>query len=418
MRIIREIEENDLDEFMRITLEAFPGMRIAGPEERQGLHERLRKVMDEPIVHFLAVWEGDQMVGVMRFYDFTMKLHSTRTLVGGVGGVAVDLRHKKERVAADIVNHFIDFYRRKEACLTALYPFRPDFYRRMGYGYGLKMNRYRFKADSLPSGWSKEGIDFLTAQDKQAVHDCYDRFLERTNGLIELPPHVLEGLFSDPAIKIVGLRKNNQVAGYLVFRFETAKEDNFLLNHLYVRALIYDDVEALRPLIAFLRSQADQVDRIIYETQDDMFFHLLADPRNGSGNLLAGLWHETNSQGIGIMYRVIDVPRLFAILQDRNFGGVNCRVAIDLTDSFRPEIGGRYVLNVTRGDVELVSPESGRVDCVVTMDISTFSSLAVGAIDFSRLVVYGLASVSDPACVAVIDRMFHTDQPPLCMTSF
>jgi predicted acetyltransferase len=44
----------------------------------------------------------------MRLYDFTMKLLSTRTLVGGLGSVAVDLLHKKEKVARDMILRFMD----------------------------------------------------------------------------------------------------------------------------------------------------------------------------------------------------------------------------------------------------------------------------------------------------------------------
>ncbi len=88
-------------------------------------------------------------------------------------------------------------------------------------------------------------------------------------------------------------------------------------------------LQALSELLTFVRSQADQFDRIVYETQDDQFHFLLADPRNGSGNLLMGLWHEVNTQGTGIMYRVVDVPTLFAELADHDFGAQTCRLRLD-----------------------------------------------------------------------------------------
>lgn len=416
MRTIREVHESELSEFMRVTTEAFPGMKVVTPEEKDRLMERLQKVRQEPIVHFFGVWEGRDMVGVMRFYDFTMKLHNTRALVGGTGGVAVDLRHKKEHIAAEIINFFIDYYLEKGACLVALYPFRPDFYRQMGFGYGVKMNRYCFPAQALPPGGMKTNVDFLGMEDKQEVHDCYDRFLERTNGLIELPPHVLESLFTDPSLRIIGYRDNGRLRGYLIFRFEPLRDDNFLLNDLYVRALVYDDVEALGGLLAFLRTQADQVNRIIYETQEEMFFHLLSDPRNGTGNLLAGLWHETNTQGMGIMYRVIDVRRYFEMLRDRDFGGVTCRLRIDLADSFRPDNAGSYHLQFTEGRAEVVA--KGETDCAIALDVSSFSSLAVGAVDFSTLHGYGLATISDTVYVPLVNRLFKADARPFCMTSF
>ena len=415
MRTIREVEESELDEFLRITIEAFPGMKVSGPEERTRMLERLARVMKEPIVHFFGVFEAGRLIGVMRFYDFTMRLHETDALVGGVGGVAVDLRYKKERVAADMIRFFLDHYRDKGAPLTALYPFRPDFYHRMGFGFGVKLNRYSFPPNALPAR-PKARVEFLSADDKAAVGDCYERFRLRTNGLLQLPPHVLDSLFTDPAMRLVGVRDGQRVRGYLLFRFDPAAGDNWLANDLYVRTLVYDDAAALAALLGFVRTQADQVQRVIYETQDDTFHFLLPDPRDGTGTLLAGLWHETNTQGAGIMYRVIDTARLFDVLRDHDFGGQTATLGLTLTDTFLPENAGRTVLRVDDGRVRLA--DGGPADVEINLDVSNFSSLIVGAIDFARLYGYGLATISDPTAVPLVDRLFRAGQRPWCMTHF
>lgn len=415
MRTIREVEESELEELLRITVEAFPGMKVSGPEERTRMLERLARVMKEPIVHFFGVYEAGRLIGVMRFYDFTMRLHETDALVGGVGGVAVDLRHKKERVAADMIRFFLDYYRDKGAALTALYPFRPDFYHRMGYGFGVKLNRYSFPPAALPAR-PKARVEFLTTEDKAAVGDCYERFRRRTNGLLQLPPHVLNSLFTDPSMRLVGVRDGDRVRGYLLFRFDPAAGDNWLANDLTVRTMVYDDAAALAALLGFVRTQADQVQRVIYETQDDTFHFLLPDPRDGTGKLLAGLWHETNTQGAGIMYRVIDTPRLFEVLGDHDFGGATATLGLTLTDSFLPQNAGRTVLRVENGRVAL--QEGGTADVEISLNVSEFSSLIVGAIDFARLYDYGLATISDPAAVPLVDRLFRAAQRPWCMTHF
>ena len=416
MRTIRDVREDELAEFLRITVEAFPGMKVVSPEDKERMHERLAAVSREPIVHFVAVYEDEQMVGIMRMYDFTMKLRSARTLVGGVGGVAVDLRRKKEKVAADLIGHFLRHYRERGAAMTALYPFRPDFYRRMGFGYGSKMYRYSFLPGGLHHGRAKSHIVNLTADDKADVAACYDRFLERTNGLIELPPHVLSALFSDPALKMVGYRANGRLEGYLLFRFEPLRDDNFLQNNLVIRALVYDHTAALTELLTYLHTQADQVSRVIYETQDENFYHLLQDPRDGSDNLLAGLWHQTNTQGLGIMYRVVDVRRLFEVLAGHDFGGQSVRLRLTVDDTFLPENRGSYLLDVEAGRARLLS--DGAADAEVSLGISEFSSLMAGSVGFRALVEYGLATLSEPRLLETVDRLFHAPQRPICMTNF
>lgn len=417
MREIREITEEELPTFLRITSQAFPGMRVVTEDDQLRMQERLRRIMHEPIVHFLALYEDGEMVGVMRAYDFTMKLRSVRTLVGGLGGVAVDLRRKREHVAYDMVQYFHAMYRAKGACLTALYPFRPDFYRRMGYGFGTRMNRYVLDPATLSGDGAKEGIVYLDAGDKDALHACYDRLVERTNGLIELPPHVLDGLFSDASALIVGCRSEGELTGYLLGRLVPTREDNFLANDLEIRALVYDNPAALGQLLAFIRSQADQVSRVVWETQDEMVPFLSSDPRNGSGNLLAGLWHETNTQGTGIMYRVLDTGRVFEVLASHAFGGVSCRLALELEDSFLPANAGRTVVYFDEGRAQVMDP-ADPVDVTLSLEAGNFASLITGAISVRQLLGYGLAQLSEAAYVPAVHGLFFTEQKPWCMTHF
>ena len=73
---------------------------------------------------------------------------------------------------------------------------------------------------SPPSTGDAPGrVDFLTAADREEVAACYGRFQERTNGLLEMAPHMLDQLFADPASRLVGLRHEGELRGYMAFRF-------------------------------------------------------------------------------------------------------------------------------------------------------------------------------------------------------
>ncbi len=315
-----------------------------------------------------------------------------------------------------MIRYFLDYYRQKGAGLVALYPFRPDFYHRMGFGYGVKMNRYSFRPEALPNAGRGATVDFLGQAHREEIAACYERYLERTNGLIAMPSYLLDALLNDTSSRIVGYREDGRLRGYAVFRFEPAPGDNWLVNNILLRNLIYNDTAALMALLGFLRKQADQVARILYDTQDETFQYLLSDPRDGSGKLLAGLWHQTNTQGTGIMYRVIDVTALFRALADHDFGGVSARVRFNLTDTFLPENAGSHL--VTFSDGRATVGGRGAADVEVAFDIADFSSLVVGAVDFRRLHEYGRAAISDTAYVPVINRIFHIEQRPWCLTHF
>lgn len=74
--------------------------------------------------------------------------------------------------------------------------------------------------------------------------------------------------------------------------------------------------------------------RLFFQTQDEAFHHLLTDPRDGSDHKIPFVYHQTNVSGVGLMYRVINVKRLFMNLGDHRFGQSNLTVTFDIQDSF------------------------------------------------------------------------------------
>lgn len=416
MRTIQELTGAQLARYVDITANAYPGIKIVTAEEKERTRQRTAAMAADPGVRLYGLFEEGEMLGVMRCHDFTMQLFETRALVGGLGGVAVDLLHKKEKVARDMVHFFLRDYRARGACLTALYPFRPDFYRQMGFGYGTKLTQYSITPDSLPRGAAKGNVRFLAAADRPALLACYDRVMTRTHGLMAKQDSAVDGLFQSAAARIAGCWEDGELRGYLVFTFRPTRDDNFLAHDLLVRELIYETPAALAALLTFLHTQADQVARIQFQTQDESFYFLLRDPRNGTGNILPSVWHESNVQGVGLMYRVIDVPRLFEVLGGHDFGGQSCRLRVELADSFLPENAGVYGVGVENGRFHPV--DAATADVSIALDVAEFSALVTGVVGFRQLVEYGLAAISDAQWLDVVHRLFHAAQPPRCLTSF
>lgn len=415
-RVIRPLQtETDWEQYTTLAINAYPGVSVSGDAARRRYKERGQKMDADAIIHIYGLFEADKMQGIMRLYDFTMNLHNRMIQVGGIGGVGVDLLHKKEHVAYDMMQFFLKHYREKGAALAALYPFRPDFYKQMGFGYGRKMNQYRIQPTSLPDG-SRQNVTILDASHKQAFNDCYNRQMAVNNGLMAHSDFALEMVFTSPKLQKIGCWQNGQLRGYLLFTFEPVPNGNFLRNNIMVRTLIYENVDALRELLAFLRAQADQIETIILNTQDEDFHLMLRDPRNGSHNLMPSVYHESNTQGVGIMYRVLDVPRLFAVLADHNFAGQSCTVQINLTDSFWPVNAGSWRLMVENGNA-ILNPNV-HPDVEIGLDVAEFSSLIIGATTFRQLLAYGLATISDADYAEKIHHLFYTPHKPICHTPF
>ena len=417
MSRIKRIGVGDYDRFIDIVVNAYPGMGVQDTEEeKKRVRERLLQLeKSDPKIRTYGLYRNNELLGGMRLFDFDMTLFETCIPVGGVGLVAVDLNHKKERVCKELIEFFHQHYLDKGACMTSLYPFRPDFYRKMGYGYGPKLSQYYIKPDDLPRGKTREHIHFLTSKDFPAMEACYNRYAAKTHGMMKRMKHELPG-FGRRHLKMIGYKSGNKILGYMAFSFRNLRKDNFILNDIIIEQIIYETPEALSEMMAFLHTQADQINAIVFNLLDDNFHFLPFDPRNNSRNLTAPVYHESNIQGVGLMYRIIDMKRLFAILVQHDFNGQNIKLKIGLKDSFQPTNAGDYIVHFIDGKPTLKS--KGKYDVEIEIDIAEFSSLLMGCVDFKSLYNYGLAGISDLKYLDTVHRLFLADQKPVCWTQF
>ena len=284
----------------------------------------------------------------------------------------------------------------------------------MGFGYGTKINEYRIKPGDLPRRIPKKHIRFLKQRDRKAFKECCDRYFMKHHGMFQIKKHEIEYFFGRPEAKTVVYGEGMKILGYLSFVFK--KTDKLLQNNLVIRELIYENPYVLSELLAFLNTQADQISQIIFPTQEESFHFLPFDPRDGTGNIIPIIAHQTNTQGIGIMYRVIDTKRVFRILKNHNFNNQNCTLKISLRDSFLPQNEGSILLQFKNG-FPLIK-HNGKHDVEVRMNIADFSSLIMGVVQYRNLFEYGLSQLSDEAYLDVVEKIFSVAHRPICHTIF
>lgn len=414
MSSIKPIPKDDLQDFVEIVAKAYPAMDLDSSDARYRAVDHLEQSYIDDSRKLYGLYRNGTLLGGMFLYDFKMVIHANLVDTGGVGLVAVHLLHKKEKVAKELIEFSLEFYRKREAPLISLYPFRPDFYKRMGFGYGPKISHYRALPSALPRGGSKENIHYMEETDSPKLLKCYDRYARRTHGMILRRLKDIERQLFRSAGNVIAYIKDGEVLGYLSFSFE--KGETFLQNDLYVKELIYDDPEVLSQLLTFLHTQLDQVRRIVFDIHDSEFHHLLADPRNDSGNLIPFAYHETNTQGMGLMYRILDLPNMFAAVKNHNFGDQTVKLGIEISDSFLPDNQG-FVMIEFVGGLGVSAPDAVP-DATISLDIADFSSLLMGTVSFRSQYLNGIAEISDPNYVPVVNELFRADRQPVCMTQF
>ncbi len=407
-------EGPDFERYLDLTINAYPRIGVTSPESRQHLAASVRDTMQESAISIWAAERDGELVGAMRYFDYAMRIRSAEGFVGGVGAVATDLFQKKTGVAKALIGGFLAHYRARGATMAILHPFRHDFYRRMGWGYGTPLNQYRLRPATLPDRPAPGRVRQLGPTDLDAFLACSDRLCATTNGLIRKYRSVAERQLGNLAGRIFGYEEAGTLRGYAVVRF--APRERGMQTDLIVEEFLHETPAALDGLLAFLRTQADQCPEIVFNTQEEGLYLLPTDPRDGSETvLLAPAYHQVRAQGLGMMYRVIDTPGVFELLRDHNFGDQTLTLRLTVRDSFFAPNDGTTTLRFVVGRPSLAAPDAAP-DVALTLDVADFSSLLMGSVRFRTLHRYGLATLDNPAYVDTLDRLFMVDQPPICTT--
>ncbi|MGC5324307.1 GNAT family N-acetyltransferase [Brevibacillus sp. SYSU BS000544] len=417
MNGIHLLNQEHLSDFVSIAGNAYPGLNMTTADNRQRWEERLLQRMQEEAIHFFGYFRDGQLLGGMILYDYLMNIRSVQIPVGGVGMVAVDFLHKKEKIAKELITYFLHHYREQDCALTALYPFRPDFYKQMGFCFGTKNNQYRVQPSTFPNSGNKSHLVYLTKEDREAIQSCHDRYFAQTHGMFRKTNLDMRNMIENPDNRIVGYVEDGQLLGYMVFSFKSVNENNFVLNNMLVKELTCETPEAWKEFCTFLHSQADQIHRVVITTQDEHLHHLFNDPRDGAVEMIPHVSHQTNVSAAGIMYRLVNSQALWTSLSNVNFGGITCKLRLNIRDSFLPVNSESTVIHFTDGRPRLAAnPEDYEVE--LSLDITEFTALLLGIVPFTYFVRNGLVQISNPSYTDIITRLFHTVEKPICTTMF
>lgn len=416
MENIRKLEKSDFSDFVLLTANAYPGF---GTDWMGPFFDRL---LEDPFLDQYGYFENDVMLGTYRLHLYTMNVWGREMEMGGLGGVAVDLSRKREGICRRMLVHFIELLRQKHIELAGLYPFSSDFYRRMGFGYGAGMHQYRLRPSYIRRQEGKSDIFQVGQADIGELIRYYNARAAEVHGMILRPEdsrkwEMSMGLASR---KLFACRRQGRITGYLSLEFINVSPDNRFEYDLEVDELLYDDRETLLQLMAFLRSQADQVNHLIIDSPDDELFYAFENVgKLDTGAQILGEYHRVSDCGLGIMYRLVDISR-FAENLSRPFGLESLRLKITIEDDFIPENACSLVLNVEKGKLGEVETgdQLGEYEVELSLDVADFSSLMMGSAKLKSLYLNGLAKIEPEEEWERVDRLFEAGERPVCYTVF
>ncbi|MDL2274052.1 GNAT family N-acetyltransferase [Oscillospiraceae bacterium OttesenSCG-928-G22] len=417
MREILRLDESHIDAYTTIAHNAYPSFKDRSEEGIRAYKARVADILrTEKDVEFFGLFDGGKLITVMRLFRFQMNCFGRIIPASGLGFLGVDLLHKKQNAARPMVQFYEEWSLRQDIPLALLLPFRPDYYKKMGYGIGTKMNQYRIETRYVPAYFGEADLRFVGRDELDGLFACYDRYVARTHGMLRKIGDERYSLATDDYAKIVAsYGADGAMDGYVVFHFQNGKAGNYTINHIYVDELVYESPVALGKLLGFLRKQEDQAQLTIFNTPDDSFHYLFDNPLNDSMNYVPFGNIESNTQGVGIMYKALDAKRLFEMCGHRSYNGADLAVRFRIFDEKRESELECVTVSIEGGKAEVsdCAPE-----VTVSLSQSDFSALFLGCVSVRALYRLARLGLDDASKLDALDLAMHVPEKPVNNTDF
>lgn len=405
---IRQAEPGDAAPLARLWARAFPGERTVADRER-ALEEGL------PYGGIESAWLHEQdghLTAAFRAYPFTQYINGTPLRSMGLAAVAVAAAARRRGLGRQLCVAALRVGRERGDIISALYPFRPAFYRSLGWGIVGGLHAHTFRAGALPDDPARDAVRPAEPDDDEAIMACYARVAERSNGLIRrdarawkvrLGPWV-EG---DDAGRITAVVGHDRAAGYMLARSRPARSPEH--RTIRIAELVAEDEIAYRSLLAWLAGQRDQWPYVRYDApRGDALEHRLADPRPPGFRPERGLWFSTARLLRGPMLRVLDVPAALHARRWEDLPGGELGVEIEVLDREIPSNRGPWRLDLHAGGATVRSPDAHRPHARLVTDAPAFAQIYCGELLPSEAARVGLAQVAE---ASRLDSAFRAVEP-------
>ncbi len=399
---MRQAERSDIRTLATLWTQAFP--------DRRTVSDRVRQLeAGVPYGGIETAWiaeEAGQILGAFRAYRFTEYVAGATLPMLGLAAVATAPGARRRGVGRALCRHAIRVGRERGDVVSVLYPFRPAFYRAVGWGLVGELHTYRFVPDALPVYDEVAGVRPAGPNDRDAIIACYARVAARSNGPVARearvwPQHLdAEGIYAF-------VFADGEVQGYVLVHFGRSRRPGG--GTLQVRELIAENETARRGLLGWIATQRDQFAVVRYDARPSERLELiLSDQRPPGFKTARALWYATAIRIRGPMLRVLDVPAALAARSWRSAGS-GTALSIEVIDDEVPDNHGPWTLTIEDGGAEVRAQRSGDVVAArLVVDAPTFAQLYTGELNPGDAARLGLARVEGD--VEALDRAFRVDE--------
>jgi predicted acetyltransferase len=451
---IRPAAASDMETVAELWCQAFPGKRTVAERVRMlesgGRYGGLETVL-------VARNDAGGLLAACKIYPLTQHIAGAAMPMMGLAAVAVAPAARRQGLGAHLCTRAMEAARERGDVISTLYPFRADYYERLGWGLVGELHEYRARTKALPA--YEEGRHVRTARgaaDAEAIAACYARVAARSNGPIardariwayrlageelgvRLVPTAGEPDAGPAGVSIATSRRHvavvydhGGVAGYALFT--RPRHDAADSRAMQVRELVAETEEAYRGLLGHIARDAGRWPIVRHTARPaERLGDRLADPRWLGAHPARSLYFPTARIIRGPMLRVLHVP---AALRLRPFFATDADPAarratpeIEIDDPQVPANRGPWIVRIHWGrgrvDPRMAAPggstvgapaDGGHADARIRTDAPTFARIFAGEIAprvaarMGRAVTTGDHQLLDQA-FAVSERFWLLDE--------
>lgn len=407
---IKKVEANNIEEYCLLQLRAYPSMRFGSKEEWDNYIKRTQNYLKNKEFDIYGGYSGNQLVCSLILYHYQINYLGEWLPIEGVGSVAVDILHKREGICRKIMAWAEKTISDNSIPLSFLFPFRPDFYVGMGYGYGPMLYHYEIDPAQIPNKGEKSKIIYLTNKDIPLIRDFEEKLSFQIHGYVKKQDRELNDYFEHISWQKLGYLRDNQLEGWMVFHTKQPDPKNFLRHHLYIYEWWNASTDSRLSFLSFLFSQKDQYEKIIYHSVDNSLIHALRDPRDDVQKLVPPfISHPVGQLSTSIFYSVLD-PKLL-IQKILRYKGVDHLAPFDwdIQKPF-PKVHQERISWI--GDEKSIKNK-----VLLTSTLSVASSILMGALTLKEATKWNLVSISDEKQLDKLDDFLRLPIP-FCTPNF
>ncbi|SMP39256.1 GNAT family N-acetyltransferase [Anoxynatronum buryatiense] len=417
MREIRLLKDSDAASMARLMVNAYPGYDL-NENARATTEDWVRKYVKNGADDVLAgqfTDEGTQIGGI-RMLTQPINLRMKQLTAIGLGALCVDLLHKKEKVALKLLTWAFEEGRQKGAALAVLDPFNIGFYKKLGCGLGAVNHQFWLTPSQFPAQGDRTQVVELSQKDLPEIMDYYRQFFQAHHGVLRQETYEVEEMLKGCQM-VVGVRRHGRLTGIMAFHFQRTGPDNLFKTNLLVEELLFDDADTLLALAAMIHAQADQVSHVRLRSQQRNFEAFFDNPDTGNDDTFHTRKNEMYRTGNGMMYRVLDIPKVLETLQPNEAMEQRLVLKLQVADDLIPANHGDWYLWSEDGIIN-ISRDQRAATVTLSLSAGDLASLVMGSVGLASLVAFGKATLNEPQFLKPLHHFFDYPEAPICLSRF